>query len=96
MCVHSEYQMMRPPPPSIDAYMSALLKTPGPQTSSAAVSTNPLAAASAANQELTKLRQLQAKKAELQQQLQAVEAQMFKVQGALEVLQTLGYVTKTN
>lgn len=86
---------MRPPPPAIDAYMNALLKTPQAAGGGGAT-TNPLAAASAANQELTKLRQLQAKKAELQQQLQAVEAQMFKVQGALEVLQTLGFVTKTN
>lgn len=55
---------------------------------------NMIMGASAANAEVNKLRQLQAKRSELQQQLQAIEAQIFKVQGALEVLQTLGFVSK--
>lgn len=52
-------------------------------------------AMAAAQNEVNKLRQLQAKRQELQQQLQSLEAQILKVQGALEVLQALGIVSRT-
>ena len=84
--------MMKAPPPSIESYMQAMLKqgaaASSPATPGAAM------ASSAAQMEVNKLRQLQAKRTELQQQMQSIDAQILKVQGALEVLQTLGFVTR--
>ena len=82
--------MMKAPPPSIESYMQAMLK----QGASSAPTPATSLAASAAQAEVNKLRQLQAKRGELQQQINTVDAQILKVQGALEVLQTLGVVTR--
>jgi len=79
--------MMKAPPPSIESYMQAMMKGPTPAAP-------PPAAAAAAHNEVNKLRQLQAKRAELAQQLQAIDSQILKVQGALEVLQSLGLVAR--
>ena len=75
--------------------MNALMKqAPNGSSPASTMTPNVMMGVSAANAEVNKLRQLQAKRGELQQQLQAIDAQIFKVQGALEVLQTLGFVTK--
>jgi hypothetical protein len=84
--------MMKAPPPSLESYMQAMLKGGG-AGGAAPLASNP-AASMAAQTELNKLRQLQAKRTELTQQLQAVDSQIMKVQGALEVLQSLGLVTR--
>ena len=84
--------MMKAPPPSLESYMQAMLKSGG-AGGVAPLASNP-AASMAAQTELNKLRQLQAKRTELTQQLQAVDSQIMKVQGALEVLQSLGLVTR--
>jgi predicted ATP-grasp superfamily ATP-dependent carboligase len=68
--------------------MQAMMKGPTP------AAPPPPAAAAAAHNEVNKLRQLQAKRAELAQQLQAIDSQILKVQGALEVLQSLGLVAR--
>lgn len=84
---------MKAPPPSIESYMQAMMKQ-GAGPASAVPSMATSIATSAAQAEVNKLRQLQAKKQELQQQMQSIDAQILKVQGALEVLQTLGIVTR--
>jgi len=87
--------MMKAPPPSLESYMQAMMKATGGGTAAAppSLASNPMANM-AAQTELNKLRQLQAKRTELTQHLQAVDAQIMKVQGALEVLQSLGLVSR--
>jgi hypothetical protein len=83
--------MMKPAPPSLESYMSSIMKsngTPSKDTPSINPLTHP--ATGAAFNEMNKLRQLQAKKQELQQQMNFLDAQILKTQGALEVLQSLG------
>lgn len=83
--------MMKPAPPSLESYMSSILKGNLPNKE-ATVAANPLSspASAAVMQEMNKLRQLQAKKQELQQQMNLIDSQILKTQGALEVLQSLG------
>lgn len=78
--------MMKAPPPSLESYMNAMLKP--------SATAGSLQAGAAMMNEMNKLRQLQAKKNELMQQMQQIDAQIFKVQGALEVLQSLGLTSK--
>jgi hypothetical protein len=84
--------MMKPAPPSLESYMNSILKGNVPNSSSDSKSINLLTnpASGAVLQEMNKLRQLQAKKQELQQQMSLIDSQILKTQGALEVLQSLG------
>lgn len=82
---------MRAPPPSLESYMNSILK---PNTNGTPTSINPLIPTSQAfMSEMNKLKQLQAKKQELEQQMNLINSQILKTQGALEVLQALG-ITK--
>lgn len=69
--------MMRPP---MDAYTQAMKPVSAP----------PSAIAMLLQQEQNKLKQLGAKRSELQHHLAMIEQQILKIQGGMEVLQTLG------
>lgn len=85
--------MMRAPPPSLESYMNSILK-PNSNNNSSNPTINPLVPTSQAfMSEMNKLKQLQAKKQELEQQMNLINSQILKTQGALEVLQALG-ITK--
>lgn len=77
--------MMRAPPPSLESYMNSILK---PSDKPNPVTTIPTS--NAFMSEMNKLKQLQAKKQELEQQMTLLNSQILKTQGALEVLQALG------
>ena len=70
--------MMRPP---MDAYAQAMKP---------AMSAPPSTIAMLLQQEQNKLKQLGAKRSELQHHLAMIEQQILKIQGGMEVLQTLG------
>ncbi len=70
---------MRGPKPNMDAYMNAIQPTQGQGINVGQLIQN----------EQTKLRQLQQKRVEFQQQLSMIEQHMMKSQGALEILQQM-------
>lgn len=70
---------MRPPPPPLQSYLGALQQQQHPQGKQQAVIQGAV----------NKMKELQAKKAELQNALSQIELQIVKTQGALEVLQTM-------
>ena len=73
--------MMKPPPPSLESYLKNVLPAQQPQNSQGV--------SAAFQRESVQLQRLHAKKSELVSQLQSIDREIAKTEGALQVLRSL-------